>query len=123
MFLQIRILVYLNSISDIVPICHKTKTRHAKDETFKPFVNYDVTTLKIINFHYLQYVQKTKMYMKTFLIILKNRLSEKYPDVSIDFYVSRRSKFVHMGLDMAFYTYTKCFEMIAFIESLWKKKK
>ena len=40
------------------------------------------------------------MLMKTFLIILKNCLKRDYPDVNAEFYVSRRSKFVHMGLDI-----------------------
>lgn len=62
------------------------------------------------------------MYMKTVLLILKNRLSEKYPDVTIEFYVSRSSTFLHMGLDILFYTCAQYFEMIAFIESFWKEK-
>ena len=62
------------------------------------------------------------MYMKTFLLILKNSLSEKYPDVNIEFYVLRSSTFLHMGLDIPFYTCTQYFKMIAFIESFWKEK-
>ena len=37
--------------------------------------------------------------MKTFLYILKSILSEKYPDVAFDFYLSTHAKAVHMGLD------------------------
>ena len=40
------------------------------------------------------------MYMRTFLIMLKNVLKKDYPDIEIEFYLSRRSKFVHMGLDV-----------------------
>ena len=40
------------------------------------------------------------MYMKTFIIVLKNVLKKDYPDTELAFYVSRRSKFVHMGLDV-----------------------
>ena len=38
--------------------------------------------------------------MKAFLVILKSHFSKKYPDVVVDFYLSKRSKFVHMGLDV-----------------------
>ena len=37
------------------------------------------------------------MLMKTFLIILDNVLKKDYPEIDLGFYVSRRSKFVHMG--------------------------
>ena len=40
------------------------------------------------------------MYMKTFIIMLKNVLKKDYPDIELAFYVSRRSKFVHMGFDV-----------------------
>ena len=40
------------------------------------------------------------MHMKTFLIILDNVLKKDHPDVDLGFYVSRRSKFVHMGSDV-----------------------
>ena len=40
------------------------------------------------------------MCIKTFIIMLKNVLKKDYPDIELAFYVSRRSKFVHMGLDV-----------------------
>ena len=56
------------------------------------------------------------MYMRTFLIMLKNVLKKDYPDIEIEFYLSRRSKFVHMGLDVQL-------NKIADSEKFIKKKK
>ena len=39
------------------------------------------------------------MFMKTFTIMLKNSLKKYHPGVDVEMYVSRRSKFVHMGLE------------------------
>ena len=38
--------------------------------------------------------------MKTFLICLSNVLKKDHPDIKLEFYVSRGSKFVHMGSDV-----------------------
>ena len=38
------------------------------------------------------------MYMKTFLIMLQNSLKKDHPEVAVEMYVSRRSKFVHMDM-------------------------
>ena len=40
------------------------------------------------------------MHRKTFLIILDNVLKNDHPDADLGFYVSKRSKFVHMGSDV-----------------------
>ena len=37
--------------------------------------------------------------MKTLLHILKRMLTEKYPKVEFDFYLSSQSKIIHMGLN------------------------
>ena len=39
--------------------------------------------------------------MKSFLIVLMNVLEKDHPDVKLEFYVTRRSKFVHMGSDVS----------------------
>ena len=36
--------------------------------------------------------------------ILKSYLSKKIPDIDVGFYLSRRSNFVHMGLDVPLYS-------------------
>ena len=58
------------------------------------------------------------MFMKTFLIILKNCLKKDYPDVEAELYLSRRSKFVHMGLDVPINK-----EFVRDTENLWLQKK
>ena len=39
--------------------------------------------------------------MKSFLIVLSNVLKKDHPDAKLEFYVSRRSKFVHMGSNVS----------------------
>ena len=36
--------------------------------------------------------------MKVFLVALREAVKKDYSDIDFEFYVSRRSKFVHMGL-------------------------
>ena len=36
--------------------------------------------------------------------ILEKHISSLFPNLKINFYVSRRSKYVHMGLDLALFT-------------------
>ena len=38
------------------------------------------------------------------MLLLKNHLATKFPDVNIGFYLSHRSNFVHMGLDLPLYS-------------------
>ena len=63
------------------------------------------------------------MYMKTFLIKLQNQLKKDHADVNFEFYVSRRSKFVHMGLDIPLNKIAHSEEIMAFIEKFWMEKK
>ena len=42
--------------------------------------------------------------MKKRVQLLKSFLSKKIPEVDIGFYLSRRSKFVHMGFDIPLYS-------------------
>ena len=39
------------------------------------------------------------MNIKSFLLVLKSTLNEKYANLKVNFYVSRRNRYVHMGLD------------------------
>ena len=39
------------------------------------------------------------MIIKSFSLVLKSTLNEKYPNLKVDFYVSRQNRYVHMGLD------------------------
>ena len=46
---------------------------------------------------FLYSVFEKKMQMRTFLILLDCELKKDYPGVELDFYLSRRSRYVHMG--------------------------
>ena len=63
------------------------------------------------------------MYMKTFIIMFKNVLKKDYPDIELAFYVSRRSKFVHMGLDVQLTEISNSREIINATEKYWLEKK
>ena len=57
--------------------------------------------------------------MKTFIIMLKKVLKKDYPDIELVFYVSRRSKFVHMGLDVQLTKISNSREIINAIEKFY----
>ena len=63
------------------------------------------------------------MCMRTFLIMLKNVLKKDYPDIKIEFYISRRSKCVHMGLDVHLNKIECCEQLIEDIEKFCLVKK
>ena len=63
------------------------------------------------------------MYMKTFIIMLKNVLKRDYPDIELAFYVSRGSKFVRTGLDVQLTKILNSREIINAIEKYWLEKK
>ena len=63
------------------------------------------------------------MYMKSFLIVLMNVLKKDHPDVKLEFYVWRRSKFVHMGSDVSLNKMKNYEKILMEIEELWKVKK
>ena len=63
------------------------------------------------------------MYMRTFLIALDKALKKDHSDLKFEFYLSRRSKFVHMGLDVPLISISKHQEIINFIEKYWHDKK
>ena len=63
------------------------------------------------------------MYAKTFLIMLNNVLKKDYPNLEVEFYLSRRSKFVHMGLDMFLRKIQNYEQLINDIDKLWNNKK
>ena len=56
------------------------------------------------------------MYMRAFLIALEKVLKKNHADIKFEFYLSRRSKFVHMGLDEALITIPNHNDIMEFIE-------
>ena len=61
--------------------------------------------------------------MKAFLVALSEVVKKDYPDINFEFYLSRRSKFVHMGLDMPLISIAKHREILDFIEDFWNENK
>ena len=61
--------------------------------------------------------------MKAFLVALADRAKKDYPDYDFEFYVSRRSKFVHMGLDVPLIALKDHWKIIKFIRKYWDKSK
>ena len=63
------------------------------------------------------------MYMRTFFIALDKALKKDHADLEFEFYLSRRLKFVHMGLDVPLISIEKHQEINKFIEKYWNDKK
>ena len=47
------------------------------------------------------------MHISRFANLLSEHMKEKFPEVKMDFYVSRRKSYVHMGLDSPLFLYTR----------------
>ena len=60
--------------------------------------------------------------MKTFLLILKRILSEKYSTIEFDFYLSSRLKNVHMGFNCNLLLFSEHDAVISDIENIWMKR-
>ena len=63
------------------------------------------------------------MYMRAFLIALEKVLKKDHADIKFEFYLSRRSKFVHMGLDEPLITIPNHNDIMEFLEKYWEKKR
>ena len=62
-------------------------------------------------------------HMNTFLHSLKRILEEKYPNIEFAFYLSSRSKNVHMGLNCNLLLLSEHVAIISDIENIWMKRK
>ena len=68
-------------------------------------IDYDSRCFKIITKHYLNSLEyKEKTLINQHVRILEKRSNSLFPNLNIRFYVTRRSKYVHMGLDCALFT-------------------
>ena len=63
------------------------------------------------------------MYMKTFLVALEQVVKKDYPDIEFQFYLSRRSKFAHMGLDVPLISINNHLKLVKFIQDYWEQNK
>ena len=59
--------------------------------------------------------------MKAFLVALNQCLEKDYPDIEFHFYLSRRSEFVHMGLDLPLISINNYHKLVDFIQDYWEE--
>ena len=63
------------------------------------------------------------MNWRLFISELGRLLKEKYPHIEIDFYISRRKRYVHMGLEKALTSYLEYKKILENIENFWLENK
>ena len=49
-------------------------------------------------------------------MFLEHEMKKRYPDTRFSFYLSKRKKSVHIGLEMPLMNYTKCLKIVSNIE-------
>ena len=55
----------------------------------------------------INFQRTNKMHIKRYAILLEEHLKRKFPEIKIDFYVSRRTKLVHMALDIPLFSFSR----------------
>ena len=63
------------------------------------------------------------MYKKAFLVALSEVVKKDYPNIDFEFYLSRRSKFAHMGLNVPLISILNHSKIIKFIQDYWEQNK
>ena len=63
------------------------------------------------------------MKIKLFLIQLNKVMGKTFPTLTVDFFVLRRNRYVHMGLNRPLHSIENFAEVLRFIENLWNEKK
>ena len=63
------------------------------------------------------------MYMKAFLVALSEVVKKDYPNIDFEFYLSRRSKFAHMGVTVPLISIPNHLKIIKFIQDYWEQNK
>ena len=61
--------------------------------------------------------------MKDFLVALKEAVKKDYPNIDFDFYLSRRSRFARMGLNLPLISIPDHINIIKFIQDFWQENK
>ena len=61
--------------------------------------------------------------MKVFLVALQEAVKKDYPNIDFDFYLSRRSRFAHMGLNLPLISIPGHLKIIKFIQDFWQENK
>ena len=61
--------------------------------------------------------------MKVFLVALKEAVKKDYPNIEFDFYLSRRSRFEHMELNLLLISIPDDSKIIKLIQDFWQENK
>ena len=62
------------------------------------------------------------MKIKLFLTQLKNAMEKTFPTLTVHFFVSRRNRYVHMGLNRPLHSIENFVEVLKLTENLWNEK-
>ena len=100
-------------------LCDNVNARSVNEQIklFKPFIDYDASFLKITNTYYY-YLKEKNAYES---LALKELLKKDYSNIDFDFYLSRRSKFAHMRLNLPLISIADNSELIRFIREFWQE--
>ena len=63
------------------------------------------------------------MKITLFLTQLKKAMEKIFPTLIVDFFVSRRNRYIHMGLNRPLHSIENFMEVLQFIENLRNEKK
>ena len=63
------------------------------------------------------------MKIKLFLIQLKKVMEKLFPTLTVDFFVSQRNRYVHIGLNIPLHSTENLVEVLQFTENLWSEEK
>ena len=61
------------------------------------------------------------MLVKFYLNRMETILKDKFPEIKLEIYYSRRKKMVHIALDKSLDQYTNCFNFLDEIDSFYQK--
>ena len=50
-------------------------------------------------------------------------MEKTFPTLIVDFFVSRRNRYIHMGLNRPLHSFENFMEVLQFTENLWNEKK
>ena len=59
--------------------------------------------------------------LRKHVLLLKSHLSTKFPDVNVRFYLSCRSNFIHMGLDVLLFSFKYYLDFVKKIHEFLEK--
>ena len=101
-------------------------SKHYKDKSYSIKNFYKIWRLNSQKLNdYLEVIvieKKKKMHIKRYAILLEEHLKRKFPKIKINFFVSRRTKLVHMALDIALFLFSTHNSIVSEILEFMKEK-